>query len=111
VKRGEVWLFDLDPTVGHEQRGIRPVIIVSVDRWNAGRSGLVMVVPLTSQEHRFAPRPKVRPPEGGLTKLSWVLIEQMRAASTLRSKKLLGATTPATMAHIEEALRNLLGLP
>ena len=46
--RGEVWLADLGPTRGHEQSGRRPILIFSVDVFNAGPAGLVVVLPLTS---------------------------------------------------------------
>lgn len=35
MRRGEIWLVSLDPTAGHEQRGTRPVLIVSPARFNA----------------------------------------------------------------------------
>ena len=34
MKRGEIWLVGLDPTLGHEQKGRRPVLIVSPDAFN-----------------------------------------------------------------------------
>ncbi len=46
--RGEVWLVDLHPTRGHEQAGIRPGLVVSVDPFNHGPAGLVVFLPLTS---------------------------------------------------------------
>ncbi len=47
--RGEVWMVDLDPTRGHEQRGTRPALVVSVDLFNASPAGLVVVLPITSK--------------------------------------------------------------
>lgn len=47
LKRGEIYLVSLDPTLGHEQRGRRPVLIVSPDRFNAV-TGVPIVVPITS---------------------------------------------------------------
>jgi mRNA-degrading endonuclease toxin of MazEF toxin-antitoxin module len=41
--RGEVWLADLDPAYGHEQAGRRPVLVISVDSFNAGASGLAVI--------------------------------------------------------------------
>jgi mRNA interferase ChpB len=43
VKRGEIWLVALDPTAGHEQRGTRPVLIVSPDTFNAATQTPVVV--------------------------------------------------------------------
>jgi mRNA interferase ChpB len=47
VKRGEIWLVALDPTAGHEQRGTRPVLVVSPDAFNAATQTPV-VVPVTT---------------------------------------------------------------
>ena len=47
MKRGEIWLVDLNPTEGHEQRGRRPVLIVSPDAFNRVTK-LPVVVPITS---------------------------------------------------------------
>jgi PemK-like, MazF-like toxin of type II toxin-antitoxin system len=53
--RGEVWDVDLKPVLGHEQGRIRPALIVSVDQFNQGPSGLVIVVPMTTEEGRILP--------------------------------------------------------
>lgn len=47
MKRGEIWLVGLDPAEGHEQRGRRPVLIVSPDAFNRV-TGVPVVVPITS---------------------------------------------------------------
>lgn len=48
-KKGEIWLVDLNPSRGHEQRGIRPAVVVSVDEFNSCPADLVVVVPITSK--------------------------------------------------------------
>ena len=47
VKRGDIYLVSLDPTLGHEQQGTRPVLLVSPDRFNA-LTRVPIVVPITS---------------------------------------------------------------
>src|ERR1035441_1238574 len=47
MKRGEIWLVGLDPTQGHEQRGRRPVLIVSPDPFNRVTK-VPVVLPITS---------------------------------------------------------------
>ena len=47
TERGEIWLVDLDPTAGHEQRGTRPVMVVSPAAFNAV-TGTPIVVPITT---------------------------------------------------------------
>jgi mRNA interferase MazF len=50
VERGQIWPVSLDPTVGNEQRRIRPCLVVSGDRFNALPIGHAIVVPLTSRD-------------------------------------------------------------
>ncbi|MBQ9619305.1 MAG: type II toxin-antitoxin system PemK/MazF family toxin, partial [Neisseriaceae bacterium] len=45
MKRGDIWLVSLDPSVGHEQAGSRPVLIISPDKFNQA-SGLPIVLPI-----------------------------------------------------------------
>jgi mRNA-degrading endonuclease toxin of MazEF toxin-antitoxin module len=47
MKRGEIWIISLDPTSGHEQKGRRPVLIVSPEAFNRVTK-LPVVVPVTS---------------------------------------------------------------
>ena len=47
MKRGDIWLVGLDPTAGHEQKGRRPVLIVSPEAFNRV-TGVPVVVPITS---------------------------------------------------------------
>lgn len=47
--RGEIWLVDLNLVKGHEQAGVRPALIVSVDPFNQGPAGLVVVLPITTK--------------------------------------------------------------
>ena len=110
TRRGEVWQVALDPTQGHEQAGVRPALILSADLFNASPAGLVSVLPITAKARALRTRVEVRPPEGGLSKVSYVICEQTRTLSTHRLTKRLGAVGPATMASVEGIVRVLLGL-
>ena len=112
--RGEIWPADLGTGRGHEQAGQRPVLIVSDDSFNAGLSGLVMVVPLTSKVAKSKHIPahiRVDPPEAGLKTPSVILCDQLRTISKDRlGKAPWGTVSSATLAEVETALRVLLGL-
>jgi mRNA interferase MazF len=107
---GEIWFGDLDPTVGHEQAGKRPVLVVSPDVFNQSRLRLVFVVPLTSNLHALPSRVSVSPPEGGLTRPCMILCEAMRSVSQDRLARRLGAVSPQTMLDVQDRLRILLDL-
>ena len=89
-QRGEVWLADLDPTFGHEQGGRRPVLVVSVDPFNAGLSGLVVVLPITSRVRPLPLHVPVNPPEGGLRQPSAILCDAIRSIDRRRLIDLWG---------------------
>ena len=84
ASRGEVWLTEFNPTMGREQSGRRPALIISADTFNAGRSELVVVLPITSTVRPLSLHVRVEPPEGGLRNSSVVLCEQIRSVSVDR---------------------------
>ena len=110
ILRGEIWLVDLNPTRGHEQAGTRPCLIVSVDIFNQGPAGLVVVLPLTTQNKRIPFHVEVSPPEGGIKTLSFIKCEDIRAVSTGRLKNRWGAVSVKTLTAIEDRLRILLNI-
>jgi mRNA interferase MazF len=109
--RAEVWLVDFNPTRGHEQAGRRPAMVVSVDAFNRGLSGLVMVVPLTSRDRRLPTHVRVEPPEGGVRLRSFARCEDSRSVAVERLVEGPFGRVPArVMAEVEDRLRLLLGL-
>lgn len=108
--RGEVWLADLDPTIGHEQSGQRPVLVISADSFNDCPAELVVVIPLTSVEKRIPFHIRIDPPEGGLKKRSYAKCEDVRSISTRRLGRRLGIVSSATMTQVEDRIRLVLGL-
>jgi len=108
--RGEIWLIDLNPTRGHEQAGKRPALMVSVDLFNQGPAGLVVVIPVTAKEKGIPLHVEIKSPEGGLNKRSFVKCEDIRSVAKERLVQKLGRVTQNTMAFVEDRLRILLGL-
>lgn len=109
--RGEIWLADLNPIRGHEQAGVRPVLIVSTDLFNHGPAGLVFALPVTRTDRRIPAHVPIEPPEGGVTSRSVILCDALRSISKERLRgEPWGRVTPATMERIEDILRTLLEL-
>jgi mRNA interferase MazF len=109
ILRGEVRWADLDPTRGREQAGLRPVLVLSHDVFNA-RSGTVIAVALTSQPQRagFPLTLEVSSPR--LPKRSWVKISQIRTLSVERIGKRLTKVTPEELAQVVEGLNEIVGV-
>jgi mRNA interferase MazF len=108
--RGEIWEVDLNPTIGREQAGRRPVLIVSDNSLNSSPRGLVVVIPITGTSRGFPTHVPVSPPEGGLAKPSVMMTEQVRSISKHRFIRRQGVATPATMSQVDQILRIVLGL-
>jgi mRNA interferase MazF len=111
VTRGEVWMADLAPTVGSEQSGIRPVLVVQTDRANA-HSPHTIVIPFTSKiRQRLLPSHVFVPAgEGGLTQDSVALAEQIRAIDLARLIRRMGDLRTTRMVEVDAALRTILSL-
>lgn len=108
--RGEIWMVDLNPTRGHEQAGVRPALVVSVDRFNHGLAGLAVVLPVTSRHKGISLHVPVDPPEACLTMKSFIKTEDVRSVAMERLTRRLGQVTDATMVQVEDRLRILLDL-
>lgn len=109
-KRGEVWTANLNPVMGHEQMGTRPVLVISDDRFNTAGLGLVVVVPLTTKPRPFGTRVTINPPDAGLLTPGQIICEQPRAISVERFTNRLGVATPGTMQQLSDIVGMLLAL-
>ena len=110
LRFGEVWQAALDPIVGHEQGGTRPVIVVSADPLNEGPSQLALVVPVTRTYRGIPFHVEILPPNGGLRHRSFALCEMIPSISAERVQFRIGAVDPNTMDEIGYRLRVLLNL-
>ena len=111
VDRGTVVLVELDPTVGHEQRGVRPCIAVSDPAVNADqRFPLIAVVPVTGTPGEGALYPELSAGESGLTKTSYALIDHLRSIDKRRIRRVFGSVTRDEIAAVDQGLELFLGL-
>ena len=112
MKQGEVWLIDLDPTVGAELRKTRPAIIVNDN--NLGKLPLKIIIPLTDWKERYelAPWMVKLPPDdtNRLSKDSSADCFQIRSVSEERLVKRIGSVSPHAMAEIRKAIMVVLSI-
>lgn len=110
MNRGEIWLVNLDPTVGSEIKKTRPAVIISSDL--VGILPLKVIVPFTDWKDRYANAlwmVRVEPDnQNGLRKLSAADGLQVRSVSQKRLVKRLGILTPIQVAQIVQAVVNVL---
>src|SRR5580692_3723495 len=105
ISRGEVWLVNLDPTVGAEIRKTRPVIVVNSDA--VGTLPIRLVAPLTEWKDAFAKKVWIVKVEAesanGLAKTSAADTLQLRGLDTSRFLQKLGTAPEAVMKSIAAA--------
>ena len=99
VEQGHIWLATLDPTVANEQRGFRPCLVVSRDRFNALPIRQAIVVPLTTRERGFPHHVRVVD-DGGLNRASWAMCEAVRAVSTQRFELEISTASDDTLTEV-----------
>ena len=112
MRRGDVYDARLDPVEGSEQKGSRPVVIVSRNAINTS-SPIVVVVPCTTYRagRRLYPsHVLVRAPDGGLAADSVALAEQVRVLDKNRLLRRRGTLSAAAMEQLNRALLITLDL-
>lgn len=110
MKRGEIWLVALDPTIGSEIKKTRPAVIISSDL--VGILPLKIIVPFTDWKDRYASASwmvRIDPEiNNGLSKPSAADGLQVRSVSQYRLIKHLGFLSPLQVAQIVQAVVNVL---
>jgi mRNA interferase MazF len=102
VKRFDVYLVNLDPTVGHEIKKSRPCLVISPDELNRYIS-TVIVAPMTTKGRNYP----TRVPCTFQGKEGQVVIDQLRTVDKIRLAKRLGKIDPDTQTHVFSVLSEL----
>jgi mRNA interferase MazF len=108
VLRGEIRWADLNPARGHEQAGLRPVLVLSHDVFNE-RSGTVIAVALTSREPNAGFPLTLESQARGLPKRSWVKISQIRTLAVERLGRRFARASHEEVARVVEGLSEIVG--
>ena len=108
ILRGGIHWADLNPVIGSEQGGLRPVLILSQNVFNE-RSGTVIAVALTSQPQRAGYPLTLELENSKLPKRSWVKISQIRTLSVKRILKKITMASEEEITLIIEGLNEIIG--
>ncbi len=103
ILRGDIRWADLNPVRGHDQAGLRPVLILSHDIFNE-RSGTVIAVAITSQPQKAGFPLTLELKSSNLPKKSWLKISQIRTLSVERIGKVIGK---ASLEELNQAIEGL----
>ncbi len=108
MKKGEIWLVKIPKSNGHEQSGLRPVIVLS-----SVEANVVFILPFTSNltALRFIHTVEILPSvTNGLSTASVALVFQLRAIDSKRLIRKIGDLETDTMAQVNEMIKKLLTL-
>jgi mRNA interferase MazF len=104
---GDILLADLDPIVGHEQGGRRPVLVLSGPSYNELRDERLIIATITSRQ-RNLPFHIAVGADSGMRVPSWVQAESVRAISVQRIIRQLGRARSQTLAAVRGQVINFL---
>ncbi len=108
MKQREIWYADLNPVIGSEQKGHRPVVIISGDLLNTYLP-IVIACPLTTKIKNYKGNVVLEPTEAnGLSKPSEIMIFHIRSVSKERLLKKIGSITAGELTKLKKGLDDIL---
>ena len=108
ILRGDIIWADLNPVIGHEQAGLRPILVLSHEVFNE-HSGTVIAAAITSQPQRAGFPLTLELKDAKLPKQSWVKISQIRTVSVKRLREKIASANPEEINLIIEGLNEIIG--
>jgi mRNA interferase MazF len=112
MNQGEIWLVDLNPTLGAEMNKTRPALIINDN--GLGKLPLKVIVPITGWKEHYSIAPwmiKIEPDQkNGLTKISSIDCFQIRSVSQQRLVEKIGEITSDEISKVHEGILTILGI-
>jgi mRNA interferase MazF len=103
IKQYEVYLINLDPTIGHEIQKTRPCLVLSPDEMN-DNIRTVIIAPMTTKSHAYPTRIPVRFDK----KSGWIVLDQIRTVDKARLVKRLGRISSKEIAAAKDIIKQML---
>lgn len=98
-----VYLVNLDPTVGREIKKTRPCLIISPDEMNHNID-TVIIAPMTTKSHNYPTRVKVK----FAGKNGWIVLDQIRTVDNIRLVKQLGKILNKEITNVKKVIKEML---
>lgn len=110
IFKGDVFFADLNPVVGFETGGVRPVVVIQNNIGNRYSPTIVAAITSNSNKKDMPTHVRVEAAESGLLPGSVVMLEQIRTIDKTRLGRLVGHLDEETMKRIEQAAECSLGI-
>ncbi len=103
VNQYNVYLVNLDPTVGHEIKKTRPCLVISPDEMNHNIDTII-IAPMTTKSHAYPTRVPVKF-DG---KRGWIVLDQIRTVDSIRLVKHLGKITKKEVSEVKRVIKEMV---
>jgi len=103
IKRGQIYLADLNPVMGSEQGGVRPVVVIQNNIGNRFSPTIIVAAITGKMKKSLSTHTELK--SKGLKKSSIALLEQIRTIDKRRLIEYVGEVSPKELENITEALR------
>lgn len=103
INQYEVFLINLDPTIGHEIKKSRPCLVISPDEMNHNIS-TVIIAPMTTKSHKYPTRVKLTFNQ----KTGWIVLDQIRTIDKRRIIRKMGIIESTTSQKVKSILKEML---
>lgn len=110
IKRGDVFYANLDPVVGSEQGGIRPILVLQNDIGNKYSPTIVAAITSKSKKGHMPTHVSIEHDTAGLPRNSIVMLEQIRTLDKSRLREYIGRLDDQTMLNVEKAFKISVGM-
>jgi len=103
MRQYEIFLVNLDPTIGHEMQKVRPCVIISPDEMNK-RIETVIIAPMTTKSHKYPTRIEII----FQNKTGWIVLDQIRTVDKKRLIQKIGELNEQTSTKIKNVIMEML---
>ena len=103
MRQYDIFIVDLDPTVGHELKKSRPCVLLSPDEMNLNIA-TVIIAPMTTKTHPYP----TRVPLEFQGKRGWIVLDQIRTVDKSRLIKKIGELKPGTIKKVKAVIEEML---
>ena len=100
MNNGEIWLINLDPTIGSEIKKTRPCVVISPDEMNKFLH-TVVIAPMTTSSKKYPTRVKVKHDN----KIGWIVLDQIRTIDKQRIVKIFGELNDSEILEVKAVLK------
>ncbi len=103
IKQYDVYLINLDPTIGFEIQKTRPCLVISPDEMNRNIQTII-IAPMTTKSHGYPTRVKITFKK----KTGWIVLDQIRTVDSKRLVRRLGRVTDDTITKVKTVIKEML---